>query len=119
MRIGIPAEIKDIKGPVSNNFGRTQYYFIYDDSSEHFEFILNSAAQSQGGAGVKAAQTVVDSKADVLITPQLGENAAAVLKAAKIVIYKCEEGSLLDNIKLLKDGQLSLLSDIHQGYHGH
>ena len=119
MRIGIPAEVKDINGPVSNNFGRTQYYFIYDDSNENYEFISNDAANSQGGAGVKAAQLVVDSKAEIVITPQLGENAAAVLNAANIQIYKCEDGTLMENIKLLKDDRLTLLSSIHKGYHGH
>lgn len=119
MRIGIPAETQDVNGSVSSNFGRTQYYFIYDDTNENFEFISNIASNSLGGAGVKAAQVVVDNKADAVIAPQMGENAAAVLKAAQIVIYKCEEGSLMENIKLLKDGQLTLLSDIHQGYHGH
>lgn len=119
MRIGIPTETADINGSVSNNFGRTQYYLIYDDTNENFEFVSNPAANSQGGAGVKAAQVIVDNKAVAVITPQMGENAAAVLEAAQIMIYKCEEGSLMENIRLFKDGQLALLSDIHKGYHGH
>ena len=51
-------------------------------------FIENSAANSEGGAGIKAAQNVVDSKAEILITPRCGQNAADVLQAADIKIYK-------------------------------
>lgn len=119
MRIGIPANIEDVNSPVSDNFGRAAFYFIYDDKENRGEFIANTAAMSQGGAGIKAAQIIVDSGAGVVITPQMGENAAAVLKSAKMELYLSKEGSLMDNIKFLKDGQLVPLESIHQGYHGH
>ncbi|MDX9917389.1 MAG: NifB/NifX family molybdenum-iron cluster-binding protein [Gudongella sp.] len=119
MRIGLPANDTDLNSPISDNFGRSLYYLIYDDKTEQAEFKVNTAAMSQGGAGVKAAQIVVDSSVEKVITPQLGENAFNVLNSADIEIYKSESGTLMDNIKLLKDGQLRLLSSIHRGHHGH
>lgn len=117
MIIGIPADNEDENSPVSGTFGRAPFYFIYDDENDAGEFIANTAAMAQGGAGIKAASLVVSQKVDAIITPQLGENAAKVIKAADIKIYQSTEGSLMDNVLRLKDGKLDLLHNIHEGSH--
>ena len=70
MKIAIPVDEKSMGTNVCVSFGRTPYFLIYDTESKESSFINNSAASSSGGAGIKAAQTVVDSKADVLLTPR-------------------------------------------------
>lgn len=119
MLIGIPCNIKDLNSAVGESFGRSNYYLIYDTENNNSNFVINHASNSQGGAGVKAAQVIVDYKVDALITPQLGENAAIVLKAADIKIYKSILGTLIENISALKKDELPSLMEIHQGYHGH
>lgn len=119
MKIAIPVNDKSMAASVCDSFGRTPYYLFYDTASKESTFLDNSAAASQGGAGIKAAQTVVDNKADALITPRCGENAAEVLKAAHIKLYKTLNDSIQDNIDALNEGKLSLLTDIHAGFHGH
>ncbi|WP_422485590.1 NifB/NifX family molybdenum-iron cluster-binding protein [Gudongella sp. DL1XJH-153] len=119
MIIGIPADKEDMNGPVSGSFGRAPYYFVYDDKKESGIFILNTAATAQGGAGVKAAQLLVDQNTDIVISPQLGENAAQVLQASNTKLYQSKEGSLMDNILMLKDGKLGQLMNVHEGYHKH
>ncbi|MGI6732141.1 MAG: NifB/NifX family molybdenum-iron cluster-binding protein [Anaerovoracaceae bacterium] len=118
MKISIPTDEKSLDSNVCVSFGRTPYYLIYDTDTEESVFIDNSAATSAGGAGIKAAQIVVDSKANVLLTPRLGENAAEVLKAADIKIYKTAPGNALENILQFIDGKLALLEEIHAGFHG-
>ena len=59
MRIAIPVDEKNIDSSVCVSFGRTPYFLIYDTDSKNSEFIDNSAAASTGGAGIKAAQTLV------------------------------------------------------------
>jgi predicted Fe-Mo cluster-binding NifX family protein len=117
MIIGIPADKEDKNSPVSGSFGRSPFYFIYNDETEEVKFVVNEAATAQGGAGVKAASTVVEQNVDVVITPQLGENAAMVIKAANIKMYQSKEGSLMDNVLYLKDGKLEQLDNIHEGFH--
>jgi predicted Fe-Mo cluster-binding NifX family protein len=58
MRIAIPVDEKSIKTSVCQSFGRAPYFLIYDTDSKESKFIDNSAAASQGGAGIKAAQNV-------------------------------------------------------------
>ena len=119
MKIAIPVDDKDIKSNVCVSFGRAPYFLFYDTDKKQSDFIDNSAANSQGGAGIKAAQIIVDNNADVLITPRCGENAAEVLKAANISIYKSNDNSIEDNLKDFTEERLKLLTEIHSGFHGH
>ena len=118
MKIAIPIEEKNIETNVCPSFGRTPYFLIYNTDTKESEFIDNSAAESSGGAGIKAAQIIVDKEADVLLTPRLGSNAADTLKAAEIEIYKTKSGSTKDNIDAFIAGELSVLKEIHAGFHG-
>ena len=118
MRVAIPVEEKSIKSNVCISFGRAPYFMFYDTKNEDSVFVINSAANSQGGAGIKAAQIIVDNNADVLITPRCGQNAADVLNAADIKIYKSSENSVEKNISELKEDKLKILTEIHSGYHG-
>lgn len=119
MKIAMPIEDKTMEASVYQSFARAPYFLIYDIETNKSVFLDNSAVASQGGAGIKAAQTIVDSKAEALLTPQCGENAASAIKAAGIKMYKTVNGSIRDNINLLNEGKLSLLEDIHAGFHNH
>lgn len=118
MKIAIPVD-NNTNGNISVSFGRAPYFIFIDTDKNVSEYIINDAANSQGGAGIKAAQIIVDKKADALITPRCGENAANVLKAAGIEIYKSNSSSVEENLRDLKDKRLNLLTEIHQGFHGH
>lgn len=82
-------------------------------------YLNNSAAASQGGAGIKAAQFIVDNGVNALFTPRCGKNAADIINAANIKIYKTINNSIIDNIDALNEGKLSLLEEIHAGFHKH
>lgn len=119
MKIAIPVDEKNMETSVCISFGRTAYFLIYDTETNESVFLDNSAAASQGGAGIKAAQAIVDSHAAVLLTPRCGENAAEVIKAADIKMYKTTPGSSMDNINAFIGGTLTLLEEIHEGFHNH
>lgn len=119
MKIVIPVDEKNLESNVCVSFGRTPYFLIYDVETKESMFIENSAATSTGGAGIKAAQIIVDNKANALITPRLGENAADALKPAEIKIYKTTATSAKENIDAFIAGKLPLLDKIHAGLHGH
>lgn len=118
MIIAIPVDDNNLETNVCISFGRTPYFLIYDTENKKSEFILNFAADSKGGAGIKAAQIIVDNKVDSLLTPRCGENAADVLKAADIKLYKTTSTSLNETIDAFVSGKLSLLDEIHSGFHG-
>lgn len=119
MKIAMPVDEKSMETTVCQSFGRTPYFLIYDTELKESIFLDNSAAASQGGAGIKAAQTIVDNNVEALLTPRCGQNAADVIKSANIKIYKTINDSINDNINALNDGKLSLLYEIHAGLHNH
>ncbi len=119
MIVAIPVENKSPDSSVCPSFGRAPYFFVHDTDTKKDSFLDNSAAASQGGAGIKAAQAIVDEGVNVLIAPRCGQNAAEVIKAAHIKIYKTQEGSSLDNLTALMEGKLAVLEDIHPGFHNH
>ena len=119
MKIAIPADEKNMGTGVCMSFGRAPVFLIYDTDRKEGIFLDNGAAASAGGAGIKAAQAVADSGAEALLTPRCGENAADVLCAAGVKIYKTAGVSARENIDAFIAGKLSLLEEIHAGFHGH
>ena len=119
MKIAIPTDENTIETSVCISFGRTPYFMLYDSEQKQALFMDNAAAASQGGAGIKAAQSLVDSKVDVLLTPRCGDNAAEVLNAEGIEMYKTGDGTAMDNINAYLNGQLQQLTQTHPGFHNH
>lgn len=119
MKIAMPTDEESMKSSVCISFGRTPYFLIYDTDTRNYVFIDNNAASSQGGAGIKAAQLLVDNEIDALLTPRCGENAADVINAANIKMYRTINNSIDDNIKAYLEGKLLLLEEVHAGFHHH
>lgn len=119
MKVAIPVEEKSLNASVCVSFGRTPYFLVYDTETNEEIYITNSASQAQGGAGIKAGQTIIDAGAKAVIIPRLGQNAADVLMAGNIKLYKNESGSAKHNIELLKEEKLEPLTTFHAGFHGH
>ena len=120
MKIAIPVETVEKDPAVSASFGRAAYFLIYDEGTGAGQTLGNTAALSAGGAGIQAAQLVVDSGAQALLAPRCGQNAANVLLAAGIRLYKTIPGlSAMENVKAFNEGKMVELSEIHEGFHGH
>ena len=119
MKIAIPVEEQNIQTTVCVSFGRAPFFMVYDLETNQAEFLENPAASSPGGAGVKAAQFVVDQQVDCLLTPRCGENAAEVIQGAKIKIYKTVEPSVEKTLNQFKADALSILNEVHAGFHNH
>lgn len=120
MKIAMPVDEQKMDTNICISFGRTPYFMIYDAATKSYSFIDNSAAaSSQGGAGIKAAQVIVDQKVDVLLTPRCGENAAEVFKAANVKMYKTTTTSAIEMLEAYEQGKLVPLTEVHSGLHNH
>ncbi|HAF86794.1 MAG TPA: dinitrogenase iron-molybdenum cofactor biosynthesis protein [Sphaerochaeta sp.] len=120
MIIAIPSDKESLDSAVCVSFGRSPFYCLYDTETKQSTFLVNSAADSPGGAGIKAAQILVDNKANILITIRCGENAARVLQPANVELFKALNLSVADNIFAHAQNKLEPLKEVHAGYHnGH
>lgn len=119
MKVTIPVDTQSLDGVVAENFGRAANFLFYDTETKSVDYLDNSAVMSAGGAGIKAAQAVVDAGAQALIAPRCGENAAKVLQAAGVKLFQSAGGTAQENLDALAAGALADLSDIHAGFHHH
>ncbi|NLB51096.1 MAG: dinitrogenase iron-molybdenum cofactor biosynthesis protein [Clostridiaceae bacterium] len=119
MKLAIPVDKKGEEAKVCDSLGRAPYYLIHDTETGEREFVLNTAATSAGGAGVRAAQIIVDQGVAILLTPRCGQNAAGVIEAAGIKIHRTEGNSIEANIEAFLADKLPQLDEIHDGLHQH
>ena len=117
MKIVLPVDERSLLSRVNPTLGKTKYFAVIDVVSLGEEYIENAAAADAGGAGVRAAQLIIDTGAKTLITHSCGQNAANVLEKGGIKLYKAEEKSILENIESYKAGLLKELTEIHPGHH--
>ncbi|MEA4896745.1 MAG: NifB/NifX family molybdenum-iron cluster-binding protein [Christensenellaceae bacterium] len=115
MIIAIP--VNEDRTTVCPSFGRAPYFWVADTQSGGKSILENAAARSESGAGIRAAQAVMDAKADALVAPRLGENAANVLKAAGVKLYVPASDGAQANVDALLSGSLEPLTQIHPGFH--
>jgi len=119
MIVMIPVVNDNASTQVAANFGRASYFMLRDTATGAMEFVKNSAADSPGGAGIKAAQIVVDHSPGALLVPQCGQNAADVIRGAGIPMYQTQGFDLDKNLEALIRGELEVLTEIHSGFHDH
>ncbi|MCP3888913.1 MAG: dinitrogenase iron-molybdenum cofactor biosynthesis protein [Desulfobulbaceae bacterium] len=89
MRLCITSTGKDIEANIDPRFGRAAWLLIIDTDTNAVEVVANNAAsQAQGGAGVSAAQIVIDKNVDTLLTGRLGPNALKVFQTSGIKLIE-------------------------------
>ncbi len=106
MKIAVSATGNTLESGLDQRFGRAVSFIIVETDTMGYEALDNMAAASAGGAGISAAQSVVDKGAAAVITGNVGPNAMNVLKAANIEIYKGSATSIKENVELFKKGAL-------------
>ena len=108
MLVAIPTNGDDLSGRVDERFGRCARFILVDPETKEFKVVANPAAVQSGGAGITAAQTVVDQGADVVIAGDVGPNAFSVLERARIKVYSRVSGTITDALGLLSSEQTEL-----------
>jgi predicted Fe-Mo cluster-binding NifX family protein len=107
MRIAISATGTNLDAEVDPRFGRCQYFIIADVETNKFEGIDNTSATSAGGAGISAAQMIVEKGVGAVLTGNCGPNAHQVLSSAGIKIITGVSGKIKDVIEEYKLGTYS------------
>ncbi len=107
MIVAISAEGPGLEARCSSIFGRCACFSFVDADTMACESVLNAAASASGGAGVQAAQAVVQRKAFAVISAIVGPNAYDVLGAAGIAVYVGAQGTVREAVVALGEGRLT------------
>lgn len=107
MRIAVTAAGPDLSSTIDQRFGRARYLMIVDTPGRVASAVDNRAGMNAAqGAGIQAAQTVIDNKANVLITGHCGPKAFRALRAAGIEVYLTPEGTVDGVLARFEAGEL-------------
>ncbi|MCD6577052.1 MAG: NifB/NifX family molybdenum-iron cluster-binding protein [Anaerolineaceae bacterium] len=107
MHIAIPlSDNKGLESSISSVFARCPFYMLIDPEDKIFSIEENPAQNASGGAGVQAAQWMVDKEVAAVIVGNLGPKAHDVLSAAKISAFKHKSGSIEETIEAYKNKEL-------------
>lgn len=117
MRIVVSAQGDTLESPTSPVFGRCPSYLFVDGETITFEALENPAMSQGGGAGIQAAQFVINHGAQVVLTGNLGPNAFDVLEAAGVQAYLVPEGSVRQAVEDFKAGRLQNIEAANAAAH--
>jgi predicted Fe-Mo cluster-binding NifX family protein len=107
MKIAVTAQGESLESLVDPRFGRAKYFIIYDIETGKFTAKNNTQnLNASQGAGIQAAQNIIETGAELLITGHCGPKAFTVLSAGNVKIAIGTTGTVEDAIKQYKDGKL-------------
>lgn len=109
MKIIVTASGADLDAAIHPLFGRCPLYLFVDTDSLQFEAVENPALAAPGGAGVQAAQFVIQRGAQAVVTGNVGPNAYQVFQSANIPVYLFEAGTIREAVEACRTGRLSAI----------
>lgn len=109
MRVVVTAQGTDLDAMSSPIFGRCPAFVFVDTETMQCEGTPNPAVTAGGGAGIRAAQFVVERGATAVLTHDVGPNAFAVLQPAGVEVYRIDGGTVRQAVEDLVAGKLARL----------
>jgi predicted Fe-Mo cluster-binding NifX family protein len=106
MKIAITSNGANLDAPTSPVFGRCPMIVLVETETLQFEAIENPAIAVPSGAGIQAAQLVVERGAQAVVTGNIGPNALDVFQSAGVPIYLFNEGTVRDAVETFMAGKL-------------
>lgn len=103
-RICISSTDRDLEAQVDPRFGRAPYFLLLDPAARQIEVLANPHKDDGQGAGIQAARFLADKNVSILLTGEVGPNAAQVLNASGIQVVTGVGGGIRDVIHNLAEG---------------
>ena len=133
MRIAVPAADRSgLDATVSDHFGRSPYFTIFDEGCGEVEVVPNisphhgsTATDAHGGEHGQnhghgyAFSSISSKRVDVLVCRGLGVRASKLFTEMGIRVFCCADGSVSDAIDAWKTGKLSEAGPENACHHGH
>ena len=109
MIVAVTAQGTGLDAVSSPIFGRCPAFVFVETETMQCEGMANPAVAAGGGAGIRAAQFVVERGARVVLTHDVGPNAFAVLQPAGIEVYRIDGGTVRQAVEAFVAGSLPRL----------
>ncbi len=117
MKLCISAKAGSLDARIEQRFGRCPFFIIVDSETMTYEVLTNIAVNAMGGAGIQAAQTIVDRGIPFVLTGNIGPNAYRVLSAAGIRMATGVTGTVRSAVEQFKQGEYKEITGPTVGGH--
>jgi predicted Fe-Mo cluster-binding NifX family protein len=115
MKLAISSSGRDENSHVEKRFGRANWFFIVDTATGETKPLSNrQSVEALQGAGIQAAERVIEEGAEAVLTGHCGPKAFKVLTAAGIQVFTGLEGTIKDVLETFEGGTMvpSLSADV-------
>ncbi|MBU4406080.1 MAG: NifB/NifX family molybdenum-iron cluster-binding protein, partial [Candidatus Altiarchaeota archaeon] len=113
MKIAIATQKGGLDDEVSPFFGRCPVFtmvYVEGEEIKNSDVIQNESASATGGAGIQAAQFIVEQKAEAVMAGNFGPNAARILSSAGIKMVPAQ-GNVKEAVMKYLSGDLKPVPD--------
>jgi predicted Fe-Mo cluster-binding NifX family protein len=112
MIVLVSAQQPRFDSPIDERFGRSSWLVRIETDSMKWDAFPNPGSSQSGGAGVAAAQFVIDQKANTVISGDFGPHAASAFRAANIEmrLFTAEITSIQQAIEHFQQGRLPVFT---------
>jgi predicted Fe-Mo cluster-binding NifX family protein len=108
MKLAVSAKGQTLDSELDPRFGRAKYFLLVDPEGDSLEVVENKQNLERAqGAGIQAAQNVVESGAQAVLTGNCGPKAFKVLEAAKIQVAVGLSGTVREALRHYKENKVS------------
>ena len=105
--IAVAADGKTLESKVDSRFGRCPFFLIVDQEGKLLRVLENKATAYARGAGVSAAQIIVNEEVGQVIAGNFGPKALALLTPSGVKAYSSQGQTVKDALADLRKGKLS------------
>lgn len=107
MKVVVTAQGSSLDSPVDPRFGRARFFLLVDTETGNFTAHDNvQNLNAPQGAGIQAAQTVVQLGTEAVLTGNVGPKAFATLQAARVAVHPGAMGTVREALEALHAGRL-------------
>ncbi len=120
MKIAATCQKGGLDDIITPQFGRANVFTVveFDGEIKSTEIVKNPAADLPSGAGITAAQLLIDKGVKVLLTGNVGPKAMNALRAANIEIYRADGMKVEDAVRKFAEGKLEKITVARGGRGG-
>ena len=109
MIVVITANDPALDAQASPVFGRCPVYVFVDTETMQFEGLENPAIAAPGGAGIQAAQFIIEHGGQAVVTGNVGPNAYSVFQASGVPVYLFGDGTVREAVEAYVAGRLEAM----------
>ncbi|MGQ9779812.1 MAG: NifB/NifX family molybdenum-iron cluster-binding protein [Bacillota bacterium] len=108
MKIAVTSEGQGPESVIDPRFGRCRYFLVFDEATGEYTVLPNEQnIQAAQGAGVQAAQHLIDHGVGVVITGNIGPKAFKSLRTGGIRVYTAAGMTVAEAVAAYRAGKLA------------